>query len=155
MYCVHCGASVPDQAKYCPSCGKATVRPSAGTPVTSKPAPPASSRPRPPIAAAPPRVQTTPEPPAVPRRPAVAWVYGVGAVAILVSLGLFVLAFSGMNVTNGGASSMFWNGLFAYLLWKRMGRTGWHGALIGVGVGLVLFVLASFVSGYIHSTIGR
>jgi hypothetical protein len=64
---------------------------------------------------------------------------------------LFLPAFAGHQLPpSAGPASIFWNWLFFYLFWKRRGRKGWHGGLIGAGVGLVVFVLAAFIGGMVR-----
>jgi hypothetical protein len=48
--------------------------------------------------------------------------------------------------------AMLWTGLFCSLLWKRRRRNGWHGALIGVLTGFVVFILASAIGGYVRAS---
>ena len=43
-------------------------------------------------------------------------------------------------------------GLFFYLWWKQRGGNGRTGILIGVGVGLVVFLLALLLSGFLAAS---
>lgn len=44
-----------------------------------------------------------------------------------------------------GYSLVIWGALLCYFLWKRKGRKGWQGAIIGAIAGLVAFFLTAFV----------
>lgn len=75
------------------------------------------------------------------------WFYAV-AVLTFGTYGAMLLAASqGSLGSMEGYASMFWTGLLFYLLWKQRARKGWHGALIGVVVGIMSFVLAAFLGG--------
>lgn len=56
LSCVTCGTSLPDDADYCPSCGRAVIRRFAGDPLG-----PNDLAPEPPAAAAPEPIASTPE----------------------------------------------------------------------------------------------
>jgi hypothetical protein len=49
-----------------------------------------------------------------------------------------------------GPSAVVWTGLFCYFWWKRYGRRGIVGALVGALVGFSAFLHASAVGGALH-----
>lgn len=69
---------------------------------------------------------------------------------------LFIPAFSGRPITpQFGFGSIFWNALFFTFLWKRLGRKGRNGAIIGGLIGLLAFFVAVFVSGFVRASGGH
>ncbi len=78
------------------------------------------------------------------------WLFIVGFLLMGTYASMFISAFSGQAVSPmSGYASMLWNGLLFYLWSKRRGRKGWHGALLGVFVGVLAFALAAFVRGVV------
>ncbi len=83
------------------------------------------------------------------------WIIIVGVLLVGTYAAMFIPAFAGHSVKpQAGYSSMFWTGLFFYLLWKRLARKGWHGALVGVIVGVLVFCVAAFVEGFMRRGAG-
>lgn len=70
---------------------------------------------------------------------------------------LFIPVFSGGQASNAqfGYGAMFWSGVGFYFLWKRWGRRGWVGAILGAAIGVVVFAAAAFVSGIIRASAGH
>ena len=69
---------------------------------------------------------------------------------------LFIPAFSGQAPNAQlGYGAMFWSGVGFYYLWKRRGRRGWVGAILGAVIGVVVFTAAAFVSGIIRTSTGH
>src|SRR5258708_395483 len=132
MYCSKCGTLAADDAAFCSKCG---TRIGAQIPEQARLAlsgPPGVSLPRSPW-----------------RSP---WLYLVGALLIGTYASDFFPALSGQAPNPvAGWGSLLWSGLFFYLWWKRVGRKGWHGFLIGAGVGILFFSLAAFVAGYMRA----
>ena len=59
---------------------------------------------------------------------------------------MFIPAIAGMRQDPmSGYSSMIRSSAFFYALWRYRLKRGWHGALIGVVIGILMFVLAAFV----------
>lgn len=78
------------------------------------------------------------------------WLLVVGFLLVGTYASMFIPAFAGQASNPMSAyGSMLWNGLFFYLWWKRRGRNGWHGALLGVFVGVLAFTLSAFVRGFV------
>jgi hypothetical protein len=64
---------------------------------------------------------------------------------------MFVSAFEGRELTPElGAGFTFWTAVWFYYFWKRRALSGWHGALIGTGIGLILFFAVAFFYGFMH-----
>lgn len=88
-------------------------------------------------------------------KPRVIWSVLLGVALVGAYAAMFIPAFVGLHIDPmSGYGSMFWSSMFFLALWKYRLRTGWHGALIGAGVGLLMFTLAAFVSGYIRASSG-
>ena len=80
------------------------------------------------------------------------WLYLAGVALIGTYAAMFIPAFAGLSINpQTGPSSMIWSSLFFYLWWKRRGRKGWHGAILGSVFGIFIFVLAAFISGWIRA----
>lgn len=75
-------------------------------------------------------------------------VLGIGMVGVYAAL--FVPALGGLDIEPKlGISFTLGHVLFFRLWWKQKGRKGWHGALLGLFVGFLMFFLAAFLSGII------
>jgi len=135
MYCTKCGTLAVADAKFCSKCGNPI-----SADITEKHS----------------------EAPAVkadiakPRKLSVVWLFIVGVLLVGADAGgLFIPAFLGHSVNpQSGFYSMVWTGLFFFLLWKRRARKGWHGALVGAAVGVLVFCVASFVEGFMRRGAG-
>ena len=69
---------------------------------------------------------------------------------------LFIPALSGRPITpQFGFGSIFWNALYFSFLWKRLGRKGRNGAIIGGIIGLLAFFVAVFVSSFVRASGGH
>lgn len=53
-----------------------------------------------------------------------------------------------------GGSSIFWSGIFFAVLWWHRAKRFQVGFAIGALIGLLMFMLAAFVSGWIRATSG-
>jgi hypothetical protein len=68
---------------------------------------------------------------------------------------MFIPAFAGQSINpQAGLPSVLWSGLFCHLWWKRRARRGWHVALIGIGLGILVFAFAAFVGGFVRRAAG-
>ena len=131
MYCSQCGTLLAADAKFCSKCGS-TV-----TAATSK-APSGAASVTLGVA-----------------KPRVLWLYVVGVLLVGTYAAMFLPALAGQTVSpQTGPGSMLWTGLFFYLWWKRRARKGWHGALIGATLGILVFGLAAFIGGFMRSATG-
>ena len=84
------------------------------------------------------------------RSPSRIWLFIVGVLLVGTYASMFIPALAGKPINPmSGYGSMLWTGLFLYLFWKRQFRKGWVGALIGIVVGILVFVLAAFVRGLV------
>jgi hypothetical protein len=83
------------------------------------------------------------------------WLY-ILALAIVGSYAAaFIPAFAGQKLTPvAGNGILLWTALLFYVVWKRRGRKGWHGTLIGLGAGFVVLVLASYISAVVRHGAG-
>ncbi len=89
------------------------------------------------------------------RKPRIIWLYIVGFLLIGNAAAMFAPAFLGQSFDPmGGLGSMIWTGLFFYLWWKRRARKGWHGALIGTALGLLVGILAGFIEAIMRNVTG-
>jgi len=70
------------------------------------------------------------------KRPHTVWLIILGVFLVLAYAAVLVPAIFGQKpLSQLAPGCMFWTGLFFWLWWKRHGRKGWHGALIGAVVG--------------------
>ena len=61
---------------------------------------------------------------------------------------LFVPALLGEPIEPSAAGGVWlWTALIFYLRWKRLGRKGWHGVLIGSGLSFVVYTFALMLQG--------
>ncbi|MBW2035392.1 MAG: zinc ribbon domain-containing protein [Deltaproteobacteria bacterium] len=129
MHCTQCGTLASPDAKFCAKCGSPigeTEKPTEAQAVT-----------------------------VVVSKPRALWLYIVGILLFGAYAAIFIPAIVGLNINpQVGPGSMFWNGLFFYLWWKRRGRKGWHGALVGSVIGLFAFFAAAFISALIRHGAG-
>lgn len=64
---------------------------------------------------------------------------------------MFIPALAGQPVNpQTGPGALLWTSVFFYVYWKRRGGPGWRGAVLGAFIGLCVFILAAFVSGYVR-----
>jgi len=127
IHCTQCGSLVAAEAKYCAKCGSPVVvamhEKTAGAPAVS-----VSSK-----------------------KPRILWIYIAAVLTFLIYAGMFIPAMSGREISRGSSqSATIITGLLFYLSWRRLDRKGWHGALIGAGVGLVLSFLAGAIYGFMR-----
>jgi peptidoglycan/LPS O-acetylase OafA/YrhL len=127
MHCTQCGTLVGAEAKFCAKCGS-------------------------PISEAPP--ERTAEASVVPvaaTKPRIFWVYFVAVLLFFIYAAMFIPAMSGQTLgPKPHQASMLGTSLLFYLSWRRLGRKGWHGALIGAGVGLLVSGIAAVISGFMR-----
>ena len=135
MYCAQCGRLAAADAKFCSKCGNPI---SAGLSEELSKAPSVTS--------------DNPKP--LSMRAKVLWAFSLFFVSVLVVgiyAAIFIPAFAGQRVNpQSGFFSMLSTGWFLYLWWKRRGRKGWHGALVGAGIGILAFFVAAFVGGFMR-----
>ena len=82
------------------------------------------------------------------------WLYIAGFLLFGAYAAMFIPAFAGKNIDpNSGYSSMFITCLFFYIWWKRRGRKGWQGALLGTLIGIIVFVLAAYIEGLMRNIV--
>lgn len=132
MYCTQCGVLIAADAQFCPKCSTSVspANPKASTATGS-------------VASA-------------VTKPRVVWLYVVSVLLVGTYAAMFLPAFAGQAVNpQTGPGSMLWTGLFFYLWWRRRARKGWHGALIGVAIGILAFGIAAFIGGYVRSAAGH
>lgn len=124
MYCAQCGTLAVVDAKFCSKCG---------SPMSID----ASEKPS--------EAKSTTTDVAKPRK---LWLYIVGVLLVGTYAAMFLPAFGGQKINPQSTfSSMLWTGLFFYLWWKRRARKGWHGALVGSALGLLVSVAAEVIAG--------
>ncbi|MGC3981885.1 MAG: hypothetical protein QM808_11535 [Steroidobacteraceae bacterium] len=83
------------------------------------------------------------------KRPRLIWLLLVGIALVGVYASLFIPAMAGQPQDGqSGISSLLVSSLFFSLWWKRRERS--HGALIGAAIGLLAFILAAFLSGFMR-----
>ncbi|MCH7503016.1 MAG: zinc-ribbon domain-containing protein [Proteobacteria bacterium] len=125
MKCTKCGVEVSTSAKFCANCG---------IPIHS-----AESK----VAA-----KTESEKPK-PSRSLGIWIVIVGVALIGTYASMFIPAFVGQKPSTNppvGLYVMVWTSLFFYLGWKQKGGKGWQGALIGAGIGVLVYTGAIMVA---------
>lgn len=80
------------------------------------------------------------------------WLLLLGVLLIGTYAAMLVPALAGLPQNpSAGSSSLLLHSLFLYVLWKQRARTGWHGALIGAGVGVLAFFVAAFIGGMLRA----
>ncbi len=131
MYCMQCGTLLSPDTKFCAKCGspvnKVSFEKSTEALIV----------------------------PAVVTKPNVLWVYVIAVAIVGTYAAMFIPAFVGQTINpQSGYGAMLWTGLFFHLWWKRRGRKGWHGALNGAAIGLLVFFAASFLSGFMRHGAG-
>lgn len=90
-----------------------------------------------------------------PRRMSLMWVLLTGVLLIGAYAAMMIPASLGSNIpSQAGGSLMFWSAVFFGVLWRHRSRNVWIGLFIGVGVGLLMFVLAVFISGFVRGISG-
>jgi len=129
IHCTQCGTSVSTEEKYCAKCG---------SPVGEVP---------------PERTAEAPVVPEFPKKPWMLWAYVVAVLSFLVYAAMFIPAMSGKAIGRGSSQgATLITSLLFYLSWRRLDRKGWHGALIGAGVGLAVSSLAHIIYGFMRHT---
>jgi len=89
------------------------------------------------------------------KRPRIIWSVLLGVAMIGMLGALFIPAAAGIRLDPmTGYHSMIWGSLFFWAVWRYRLKTGWHGGLLGAGVGLLLWMLAVFISGYVRASGG-
>ena len=89
------------------------------------------------------------------RKPQKLWLYIVGALIVLTLGYMLPSGLAGKQIPpTAWLYSVLWTGLFFYLLWKRRGREGWHGALLGAVLGYGVFFLIVLLSALIRNKTG-
>ena len=125
MKCTKCGSEVTTAAKYCANCGTPTH--------TAKPevaAKPELEKPK-------------------PSRSLTVWLVIIGIALVGTYASMFIPALIGQKPTTNpptGLYVMVWTSLFFYLAWKYRSQKGWHGALIGAGIGFLVYTGAIMVA---------
>ena len=90
------------------------------------------------------------------KKPTALWLYLVGVLLVGTYAAMYIPAFAGDKINpQTGFGSLLWTSLFFYLWWKRLGKKGWIGALIGAVLGIVAFTLAAFLSGFMGTGVPR
>lgn len=127
MNCTKCGTAVSPDAKFCAECG---------SPISEAPSQKDAKAPVVPTVAT--------------KRKAVS-LYILGGFLILGYAMLFTPDFLGKGISpQTSAGYIFWTGLLFYLWWKQRGRNGWHGALVGSAIALVVLFVAGFIGGVVR-----
>ena len=113
MNCIECGAAIEGPSRFCANCRAGFT--------------------------------ASPDTAAPPRKPIrVIWIILVVIALIGTYAAVLIPAAIGRQPDSTGWSGMiFWTGLLLFLLWKRMDRAPWQGALIGGLVGLAVVTGAS------------
>lgn len=125
MKCTNCDANVSMPAKFCPNCGGPTHALDTEVATDAK-----SEKPR-------------------PSRSLGVWLVIVGIALVGMYASLFIPAVVGQEPTTNppaGLYAMVWTSLFFYLGWKYRNQIGWHGALIGAGIGILVYTGAIMVA---------
>ena len=139
MRCEKCGTVAPNDAIFCSKCANRLV----------------AADPSPVIAAAADAASPTSAPP---RKPSLAWLYLAAIAWIGAYAAQLVPALGGQPYPKESAVGLngvwVFAGLFFYVLWKRRGRKGWHGFLIGALIGFFLMVVAEFLRSYARAHAG-
>ena len=129
IHCTQCGSLVTNEAKYCAKCGN---------PVGE---------------ALPERTTEAPVVPVGTKIPRMLLVYVVAVMSLGVYAAMFIPAMSGQAISRGSSqSAMIITSLLFFLSWRRLGRKGWHGALLGAVVGLALSSVAHAIYGFMRHT---
>lgn len=80
------------------------------------------------------------------------WMVGIilGAVAVLGTYAaMFILAYAGQPVRPISlVSSLLWTWLLFFSIWKYRGRKATSGSVTGLFVGLIVYLIAVFLSGF-------
>lgn len=85
----------------------------------------------------------------------ITWPVTLGVCMIGMLGALFIPASVGQRLDPmTGYYSMIWSSLFFWSGWRYILKTGWHGGVIGAVVGLLLWMLAVFISGYVRASGG-
>jgi len=129
MHCIQCGTLAASDAKFCFKCGHIIGR-EISSEVSGSSTAPAKVKPSQSL-----------------------WLYLFGLLTVGTYAAMFIPAVSGHAINPQATSaSMIWTGLFLYLFWKKQARKGWHGALLGIALGLSVSVVATIVSGLMRNT---
>lgn len=132
MYCTQCGTLASTDAKFCAKCGN-SLNEASSEKTTVCPVVPVG----------------------VVTKPNVLWLFVVAVPLVGTYAAIFIPAFAGQTINpQTGFGSMLWTGLLAHLWWKRRGRKGWNGALIGAAIGFLAFLLPDFISGFMRHGAG-
>lgn len=130
IHCTQCGSLASNEAKYCAKCGNLVSE------------------------ALPDKKVEAPVVPAITKIPGMLfWVYVVAVMSLGVYAAMFIPAMSGRAISRGSSqSAMIITSLLFFLSWRRLGRKGWHGALLGAVVGLALSFVAHAIYGFMRHT---
>lgn len=80
------------------------------------------------------------------KKPHIVWLYIVGVFLVGTYVATFIPAFAGQKPESAAFNGcVLWTTCFFWLWWKRQGRKGWHGGLIGFGVGFMVGVAAQVI----------
>lgn len=126
MHCTQCGSLVGTGVRFCSKCG---------SPISAADLAPAVPR-------------------GIAKKPSVIWLYLVGVLLIGAYAAVFIPAAAGEINSQADFGIFFLTALFFYLWWKRRGRKGWHGMLIGLGAGFVVEFVAGFISAFVRHRSG-
>ena len=80
------------------------------------------------------------------------WVLLASILAIRTYAALLIPAFAGQKINPmSGYGSMLWSGVLIATVWRYRNKNGWVGFGLGAALGVLIFILAAFISGFISA----
>jgi len=77
------------------------------------------------------------------------WVLLASILAIGTYAALLIPAFAGQKINPvSGYGSMLWSGVLIATAWRYRNKNGWVGFGLGAVLGVLIFILAAFISGF-------
>jgi hypothetical protein len=89
------------------------------------------------------------------KRIRIIWLILLGVLFLSACVSLFIPALAGsLLYPRAGYGAIIWGSLFFWATWRYRLRKGWHGGLLGAAAGVLLFVIAALINGYIRASAG-